>query len=327
MNFFWAEIVDVEKDDEKSGRAKIRIFEDQSRLKDGELRYARPVFPVTATSVKGAGVTPGYQKGTRVLGFFIDNDNQIPYIIGTVPSAGKHGSLNQEGRDIPTGISKDPGNFNIKTEDIRYVTSGSLEDRKLDTKSIIQYAKNDANGPSKFADVKTIATQVPFGKNATDVIKKIDPKNAAGVLGQSVLSMLKTFQTSPAGKLINMVGAANFAAVASQILQSKKESNNNNLRDQLLALLDLVNNILIIIGQVKPADAPTFRKNITQIKASTNNLSTSLFYQDQCNIIVTLGNSLEDTPNDKLLEMIATIITECQRLRNNINQQIQSLKS
>jgi hypothetical protein len=50
MNFFWAEIVDVENDDEKSGRAKIRIMGDQTELKDSELRYARPLFPVTSAS-------------------------------------------------------------------------------------------------------------------------------------------------------------------------------------------------------------------------------------------------------------------------------------
>lgn len=326
MNFFWAEIVDVEKDDEKSGRAKIRIFEDQSRLKDDELRYARPVFPVTSTSVKGAGSTPGYQKGSRVLGFFLDNDNQIPYILGTIPSAGKPGSLSQEGRDIPLGISKDPGKFNIKTEDIRYVTSGNLDDRKLDNKSIIQYAKVEANGPSKFADVKTIATQVPFGKNATDVIKKVDPKNSAGVLGPSVLSMLKAFQSSPAAKLITMLVASNFSAVSSQIKSNNTQSTNDNLINQLMALLDLINNVLIVIGKVTPQDAPTFRKNVSNINEATNSLSTSLFYQDQCNIIVKLGNTLYDTPNDKLLELIAIIITECQRLKNTVNQEIERLK-
>ena len=326
MNFFWAEIVDVEKDDEKSGRAKIRIFEDQSNLKNDELRYARPVFPVTAASVKGAGITPGYQKGSRVLGFFIDNDNQIPYIIGTVPSAGKHGSLSQEGRDIPVGISKDPGKFAIKTEDLRYITSGSVEDRKLDSKSIIKYAKTDANGPSKFADVKTVGTQIPFGKNATDLIKKVDPKNTAGVLGQSVLSMLKEFQKSPAAKLITMIGLKNFTAVATQISQNKKENNDNNLIDQLLALLNLVDNILITIAQITPADAATFRKNINNITEATNAITTSTFYVEQCNIIVNLSNTLNDTPNNKLLEVISIIIIESKRLRNNINDQIQSLK-
>jgi Gp5 N-terminal OB domain len=327
MDFFWAEIVDVEKDDEKSGRAKIRIFEDQSRLKDDELRYARPIFPVTSTSVKGAGSTPGYQKGSRVLGFFLDNDKQIPYILGTIPSAGKPGSLSQEGRDIPTGIAKDPGKFNIKTEDFRYVTSGSLEDRKIDNKGITQFAKAEANGPSKFGDVKTIGTKIPFGKNATDVIKKIDPKNSAGVLGAGVLSMLKAFQSAPAAKLITMVVAANFNSVKTQIASNNKQSTNNDLINRLMALLDLVNNVLIIIGKVSPQDATTFRKNVSQINEATNNLSNSSYYQEQCNIIVNLGNTLSITPNDKLLELVAIIITECQRLKNSINQQIQSLKS
>ena len=96
--------------------------------------------------------------------------------------------------------------------------------------------------------------------------------------------------------------------------------------DQLLALLNLVDNILITIAQITPADAATFRKNINNITESTNAITTSTFYVEQCNIIVNLSNTLNDTPNNKLLEVISIIIIESKRLRNNINDQIQSLK-
>jgi hypothetical protein len=95
---------------------------------------------------------------------------------------------------------------------------------------------------------------------------------------------------------------------------------------QLLALLNLVDNILITIAQITPADAATFRKNINNITESTNAITTSTFYVEQCNIIVNLSNTLNDTPNNKLLEVISIIIIESKRLRNNINDQIQSLK-
>ena len=325
MNFFWAEIVDVENDDEKSGRAKIRIMGDQTELKDSELRYARPLFPVTSASKDEAGATPAYQKGTRVLGMFIDNDKQIPYILATAPSAGKHGSLSQESRDIPSGISKDPGKFNIKTEDLRYIVSATGE-RKLDTKGLTSFAKKEANGPSKFGDLKTLGTQVPTGANAIDQIKKVDPSNAAGTLGAGALSMMKGLQNSPAGKALNMVGAAAFQQVLKQVTQNKKEDNNNNLLLQLIALLELVNQVIKTIDSINPKDAATYRSNSSKIIKSTETLKNQILYTQQCNLIVDLGTKIADTGSSKLPSHVDLIKTNSIKLRESISAQIQSLK-
>jgi hypothetical protein len=325
MHYFWAEIVDVENDDEKSGRAKIRLFEDQSQLKDGELRYARPIFPVTSASLNGAGSTPAYQKGSRVLGFFIDDDKQIPYIIGTVPSAGKPGSLSQEGRDIPLGISKDPGKFNIKTEDLRYVVSNTGE-RKLDTKGLTQFAKKEANGPAKFGDLKTLGTKIPTGSNAVDQIKKVDPSNAAGVLGSSALTMMKNFQNSAAGKALNMVGPTLFKAVLQQVAQNKQENKSDNLLEQLIILLDMVNDVIKTIDSIQPQDNRTIRANTTKIISFTTNLKNQVLYTEQCNLIDNLGNKLSETTDDKLVDHALIIKTNSIKLRDSISQQIQSLK-
>lgn len=325
MNFFWAEIVDVENDDEKSGRAKIRIMGDQAELKDSELRYARPLFPVTCASKDGAGATPAYQKGTRVLGMFIDNDKQIPYILSTAPGAGKHGSLSQEGRDIPSGISKDPGKFNIKTEDLRYIVSATGE-RKLDTKGITQFAKKEANGPSKFGDLKTLGSKIPTGTNAIDQIKKVDPSNAAGALGAGALSMMKGLQNSPAGKALNMVGAAAFQQVLSQITQNKKQDNNNNLLLQLITLLEIVNQVIKTIESIKPIDGTTYRSNSSTIIKTTTNLKNQTLYNLECARIADLGDKIADTGSGKLVQHITIIKNDSIKLRETISAQIQTLK-
>lgn len=325
MNFFWAEIVDVENDDEKSGRAKIRIMGDQSELKDSELRYARPLFPVTAASKDGAGATPSYQKGTRVLGMFIDNDKQIPYILATAPSAGKHGSLSQLGRDIPSGISLDPGKFNIKTEDLRYIVSATGE-RKLDTKGITAFAKKEANGLAKFGDLKTLATKIPTGANVIDQLKKVDPTNAAGTLGAGALDMMKNFQNSPAGKALNMVGASAFQQVLKQIMQNKKENNNNNLLLQLLALLDLINQVIKTIDSINPKDGATFRANSSKVISSIEPLKNQVLYTEQCNLIVDLGTKIADTGSNKLVSHFDLIKSNSIKLRESVSAQIQSLK-
>jgi hypothetical protein len=325
MNFFWAEIVDVENDDEKSGRAKIRIMGDQTELKDSELRYARPLFPVTCASKDGAGATPAYQKGTRVLGMFIDNDKQIPYILATAPGAGKHGSLSQEGRDIPSGISKDPGKFNIKTEDLRYIVSATGE-RKLDTKGLTSFAKKEANGLSKFGDLKTLGTKIPTGSNAIDQIKKVDPTNAAGTLGSGALSMMKGLQNSPAGKALNMVGAAAFKQVLGQITQNKKEDNSNNLLLQLIALLELVNQVIKTIDSVQPPDDATYKSNTSKITASTETLRNQPLYIEQCNLIVDLGSKINETAITKIASHASLIKTNSIKLREAVSAQIQSIK-
>ena len=314
MNMFWAEIVDVENDDEKAGRAKIRILEDQSELKDNELRYARPLFPVTAASKDGAGATPAYQPGTRVLGFFIDNDKQIPYIIGTLPSSGKVGSLGQQGRDIPIGISKDPGKFNIKTEDLRYIVS-SIGQRKLDTKGLTQFSKREANGLAKFGDMRSVGTQIPFGKNVLSQITKVDPKNSSGVLGQGIIGLLKGLQSSPAGKLINMVGIKNFAMVLSQISSNNKSSNTNNLLEQYKSFLYLLNNIITYLNSINPKTAFNYKNNINDIQDVVLLLENPLFFKQEVIIILTLNDQLTSLDGDNLVNQMTLIKTNILALR------------
>jgi hypothetical protein len=311
---FWAEIVDVENDDEKAGRAKIRILEDQSELKDNELRYARPLYPVTVASKDGAGATPAYQPGTRVWGFFVDNDKQIPYIVGTAPGSGKVGSLGQQGRDIPIGISKDPGKFNIKTEDLRYIVS-SIGQRKLDTKGLTQFSKREANGLAKFGDMRSVGTQIPFGKNVLSQITKVDPKNSSGVLGQGIIGLLKGLQSSPAGKLINMVGIKNFAMVLSQISSNNKSSNTNNLLEQYKSFLYLLNNIITYLNSINPKTAFNYKNNINDIQDVVLLLENPLFFKQEVIIILTLNDQLTSLDDDNLVNQMTLIKTNILALR------------
>jgi hypothetical protein len=312
---FWAEIVDVENDDEKAGRAKIRILEDQSDLKDNELRYARPLFPVTAASKDGAGATPAYQVGTRVWGFFIDNDKQIPYIVATAPGSGKVGSLGQQGRDIPLGISKDPGKFNIKTEDLRYIIDAATGKRKLDTRGLTHFAKKEANGLAKFGDMRSIGTQIPFGKNVISQISKVDPMNASGVLGQGVMGLLKGLQSTPAGRLINMIGIKNFAMVLNQITSNNKSSNTNNLLEQYKAFLYLLNNIINYLNNLSPKTALNYKTNLSNIQEVVRLLENPLFFKQEVIIILTLNEQLTDYDGDTLVKQLELILVNLITLR------------
>jgi hypothetical protein len=311
---FWAEIVDVENDDEKAGRAKIRILEDQSDLKDDQLRYARPLYPVTVASKDGAGATPAYQPGTRVWGFFVDNDKQIPYIVGTAPGSGKVGSLGQQGRDIPVGISKDPGKFNIKTEDLRYVVD-AVGKRKLDTQGLTHFAKREANGLAKFGDMRSLGTQIPFGRNVISQISKVDPTNASGVLGQGVMGLLRGLQSTPAGKLINMIGIKNFAMVLNQITSNTKNSNTNNLAEQYRSFLYLLNNIISYLNNLNPKTALNYKNNLNDIQEVIRLLENPLFFKQEVTIILTLNAMLPQYDDDTLINQIELIKTNILALR------------
>jgi hypothetical protein len=318
MHFFFAEVVDVEKDDEKAGRAKIRLMEDQSKLKDEELRYARPIFPVTAASHGKSGTSSRLIKGSKVLGVFIDDDKQIPYILGSMPSSGTFGSISDAGRDVVAGISKDPGNFGIKTQDIKLLSPG-----KLDSKSTPEKAEKEDNGAATKAKIPTLGTKLPEGKNVVDQIKKYDPRNKAGFLGSGVLDLMKNFQNNPAQKLMGMIGGAPvLQSVVTQILNNDKAKTQSNQKTDLINMLNIVMTIINYMNSLSPA---SYRANVTSIQTNINQLKAFTYFSTEVAIIVSLSDGLTTAPNDSLPANINIIKDNLGSLNKAISTQVRSV--
>lgn len=94
MNFEWfvGTVVDI-VDPLKAGRVKVRVphehgIEGKAGLKKivetGDLPWATVMMPTTSASFDGVGISPtGIFKNSYVIGFYLDQDKNIPMVIGT----------------------------------------------------------------------------------------------------------------------------------------------------------------------------------------------------------------------------------------------------
>ena len=88
---WWTGIVEDRIDPAETGRVRVRIFgyhnPDIIELPTSELPYATIMNPVTSSAMNGIMEVPNLVKGTTVVGFFADSNQQVPIIMGTI--AGK----------------------------------------------------------------------------------------------------------------------------------------------------------------------------------------------------------------------------------------------
>lgn len=87
--FYIGEVRDIENDETRSGRVKIRSYTnqyDQQNLKDEDLAWATVLMPTTSASTNKHGTIPtGMEVGSRVLFCYAENDHakRFPIIIGS----------------------------------------------------------------------------------------------------------------------------------------------------------------------------------------------------------------------------------------------------
>lgn len=140
INKFYTGCVESRDDPLKLGRCQVRIVglhtEDKTRLPTKDLPWAFPVSPITSANVSGVGTTPiGPVEGTWVLIMFMDPDEQLPVMMGTL------GGVAQ----LPNATD-DPGRIKIQSTD----PDGSTNPNPGDTVSA------DTGGAEKLKDGKVI---------------------------------------------------------------------------------------------------------------------------------------------------------------------------
>lgn len=117
MKLKMAEVRSFEDDPTQSGRARVRIYNDQNdekQIKDEDLPWAVVGLPVTSASTAKIGVSPsGLIVGSRVLISYLDTDTaeQYPIILcslgrGDLPT--KKG-VRKEADEDSGGAIKTPG--------------------------------------------------------------------------------------------------------------------------------------------------------------------------------------------------------------------------
>ena len=93
------------EDPKKSGRCKVRIVglhpKNCNSVKTDDLPWAISTFPVTTPHIPAACTTVSNQldKGVWVIGFFLDNEQQHPCIIGSIGGVAHSSDKELEGED------------------------------------------------------------------------------------------------------------------------------------------------------------------------------------------------------------------------------------
>ena len=89
-NHFIGEIINIDSP-YQDGSCQVRAYgldDDKEKMPDDKLRWYKIMSPVSHGQVSGSGGSHGMQKGTKVVCIFMDDDEQIPIIIGTLTSSG-----------------------------------------------------------------------------------------------------------------------------------------------------------------------------------------------------------------------------------------------
>lgn len=133
---WWIGVVTNATDDpNESGRVQVRVFgqhDDKQNIPDEDLPWALPLQPVTSAAIGKIGTSPlGLVVGSKVCGFWMDQDQQYPVIWGTIGKAGDYIPSKTEGGaealDTSTGSIPQSNNVYYSNNVVEKVNSGETK--------------------------------------------------------------------------------------------------------------------------------------------------------------------------------------------------------
>lgn len=117
-----AEVRKFKEDPTKSGRCKIRIYNqhnDEQEIKDDDLPWASVLHPITSPATSKVGISPsGLKVGSRVLCCFLPEDTarQYPIILGSLGRG-----------DKPEGNDKSNGGVGKESQEAEKNSGGKIK--------------------------------------------------------------------------------------------------------------------------------------------------------------------------------------------------------
>jgi hypothetical protein len=129
--FYIAEVRNFEDDPTKSGRVKVRIYNehnDEQAIKDDALPWAMVVQPSTSAATAKLGHAPhGLRVGSRVLVTFLPHDHamQYPIVLGSLPRG-----------DMPEGHEDSNGGIGRDTQEAQKNSGGSIRVKGVDNPAV-----------------------------------------------------------------------------------------------------------------------------------------------------------------------------------------------
>jgi hypothetical protein len=177
INKFYTGCVEGRDDPLKLGRCQVRIVglhtEDKTILPTKDLPWAYPVSPITSAGVSGIGSTPiGPVEGSWVLIMFMDADEQLPIMMGTL-----NGVAQIE------NATDDPGKLKIQTTDPDGTVNPSAGDNT---------SGNKETTPEKLKDGKLI-------ENKDEIVGPLANLIAKGESGSAGYDAFNRGSSAPKG--------------------------------------------------------------------------------------------------------------------------------
>jgi hypothetical protein len=258
-NMFIAEVRNVKDDKWKSGRVQIRVYgkhDDEQNIKDEHLHWAMPLQPITSAATNRIGTSPtGMVVGSRVIGFFLDDAQQYPVIVGTFARAGKQkqdddntdgfDSIDAKYSDVPKAarianntlsqsntLSKDARTDPTETSEYNKKKHSSDDDGKDGTKEAKKkYAKDNGDKPTTASLDKTDTSSI------LQKILKVDSDNQSGALPKAPENFKKILEMSNMSNMSGINGMAG-GALGNVLQQMGGNIGIGNLLGQLTSMFN-----------------------------------------------------------------------------------------
>ena len=224
----WIGIVANVMDPHESGRVQVRVFgrhDDAANIPDEDLPWAQVIQPVTSAAIGRIGTAPvGLVVGSRVVGYWLDRDQQYPLITGTVGRAGLPIPGQTEGGapavntafgSIPPATVNSPTNPYSSLAPERIVISEvnagqiSIEEVTNTEGAVVTTAVEEG---MQYAEVPTTASADPEAEDILAILSQVDPRNQIAALqcfpGAATRLTISIDLGSIAAGLINLVSDA-----------------------------------------------------------------------------------------------------------------------
>jgi hypothetical protein len=334
VSTFIAEVADV-NDPNQSGRVKVRVIgrhDDRVNIPDSALPWAQVLQPVTSAANGRMGTAPvGLTAGSRVFGVFLDADEQLPLVMGSVGRAGDPipgrtvggaPAINTATGSIPAssqGIASNPytslypGRVSIAAIDSRRVSVQAVDRRTGG--AITTLAEANMINPR----LPTVGS-APKGSDVLSVIRSVDPLgslSALPCLNFSLLSLssILGFLNSIVNGIANMVAQA----VRSALLKLAE-------RIGIFKLLGLLNSAIANVAAVQNLI------NSLNIRVCGLNLLNQGLFDNANFVMASVVNDLNTAVGsivggiDKVLDVTTgTILDGADTINAAANERIKSL--
>lgn len=263
---FIARVVDV-RDPDKAGKLKIRVFgihDDESRITDDLLPWAVSVFPITSGLKAGvAGSTTGAVVGSVVIGFWADDQKQIPMVVGTLGSSAKTSSdfpLPNSGSDLNAVVNNNIiavatancVNISAKTIGSILPTSKIADNlQQIGSKYLSDVLSPIKGATSKLSDLKSAISSATNIDQVTSVLNSY-ASSANSVISEAVSSL-------PTGAVVQSVqnavaSSTSYFNTAEHVISSAGSDLTSSVKDALKRATGLK----VVMGSVYPSIESAF---------------------------------------------------------------------